>query len=176
MREVILECELAREFSEWFSIWGDLRHVRQALYDRRQIEDTGVNLFVRRAIWEGAVISYGRCYITGRRRSLLRKYKGGMKPEQRNRHDETLHWRDKHVGHRVDPALEVAITVAEVDAAGTLLKVSGRITPTISPSQVAAQELEDLAEALSDMVWEKELIPLERKIRDSYTPLRQPRK
>ena len=168
MSEVTLKCELAQEFSEWFSIWSDLLHVRQALYGRRQIEDTGANLFVRRAIWEGAVISYGRCYVTGRRRSLLRKYKEGMTLEQRNRHDETIHWRDKHVGHRVDQALEVATTVAEVDTAGTLLKVSGRITPTVSPSQVAAQELEDLAEVLKDMVWEKELIPLELKIRDSY--------
>jgi hypothetical protein len=151
MREVVLKGELAQEFSEWFSIWSDLLHVRQALYGRRQIEDTGVNVFVRRAIWEGAVISYGRCYKSGRRRSLLRKYIEDMTPEQRNRHDETIHWRDKHVGHRVDSALEVATTVAEVDAAGTLLKVSGRITPAFGPSHVAARELEDLTEALK--IW-----------------------
>jgi hypothetical protein len=60
------------------------------------------------------------------------------------------------------------MTVAEVDATGTLLKVSCRVTPTFGPSQVAAQELEDLTEALKERVWEKELVPLELKIRDSY--------
>lgn len=169
MSEVILKGELAQEFSEWFSIWNDLLHVRQALYDRRQIEDTGVNIFVRRAIWEGAVISYGRCYGTGRRRSLLRKYIDSMTPEQRNRHKLTIHWRKQHVAHRADPALEAYTTVAEVDAVGTLLKVSCRVASTFSPSQVAVQELEDLADALKDMVWENELVPLELKIRDSYT-------
>jgi hypothetical protein len=59
------------------------------------------------------------------------------------------------MAHPVDPALEVATVVTEIDATGSLLKVSGRITLAFSPLQAAVQKLEDLTKALKDMAWRR---------------------
>ena len=105
-RELVLKGEHAREYAEWFSIWCHLRQASQALHFRTGIERT--NMFARRALWDGAVIAHSRCFKSGVRRALLRQLLDDLSPPQRERHAETIRWRDRHIAHRVDRRLEKA--------------------------------------------------------------------
>ena len=44
----------------WCSLWADLLHVDMVLLAREGLAQDPRNLFARRALWDGAVIAYGR--------------------------------------------------------------------------------------------------------------------
>jgi hypothetical protein len=159
-REIILKTSLAREYAEWWSIWCDLLSSRQALHDRNGIEAKPSNMFGRRAMWDGAVVAYCRCYKTGRQRALLGKMLDSLTPSQRARHDEAMHWRDKHIAHRVDKKLETVMVVAIVDAADQVVEVEGRVTTSMSPAESAIAEFTEVVNLLKDRVWEERLVPI----------------
>lgn len=146
----------------------DMLQTNQALHDRGNIEETAANIFTRRAMWDGAVIAYCRCYKTGRRRALLKQLLDELTPPERARHDETIRWRDRHIAHRVDPDLETAAAIATLDAAGRLLKIEGRVTTSTYPPEQEVAELAGLVTLLKDRVWETRLVPLENKLRTEY--------
>ncbi|UYF92431.1 hypothetical protein OCS65_18295 [Rhodococcus aetherivorans] len=155
----------AAEYCEWHSAWTDLLYVRQALFCRKEIPDTPANMFLRRAAWEGAAIGYGRCFKTGRRRALLKQLIDSLDASQRERHEQVIHWRDKHIGHRVDPSLEQSVAQVRVNDDGSK-RVEVKLTVTPSPNEAEIQELEDLASTLMNMVHETRIGPLGTKILD----------
>jgi hypothetical protein len=163
-REIILKSPLAREYAEWWSIWCDLLSARQALHDRNGIEATPSNMFSRRALWDGAVVAYCRCYKTGRQRAMLGKMLDGLTRSQRARHDEAMHWRDKHIAHRVDKKLETVMVVAIVDAADQVVEVEGRVTTSMFPAESAIAELAEVVNLLKDRVWEERLVPIKNSL------------
>ncbi len=158
----------SREFAEWFSIWSDLLYARQVLYSRDQMPNIAANVFTRRALWDAAVVAYGRCFNTGVRRALLKQFVDTLSAAELARHTATLKWRDKHAGHRVDPKLEKSAAVGYFAADGRLVKVESEVTPTVAPEAEASTELQDLLSTLMNRVWEQRLTELEQRIRDSY--------
>lgn len=78
-----------------------------------------VDVFLRRALWEGAIVAYGRCFNTGNRQQLTRDLFDGLDPADVALHERFDQWRDTYVAHRVDRSRE------SVDAAIVLTKVAG---------------------------------------------------
>src|SRR5690348_2897323 len=61
----------ATMLERWSSVWADLQAADMALFERGKLNDSkGANLFHRRALWESAVASYGRCAVSGKRRKI----------------------------------------------------------------------------------------------------------
>ena len=81
----------------WCSLWADLLHVDMVLLAREGLAQDPRNLFARRALWEGAVIAYGRTVKPGRRQVLLRNLLDELLAEANRCHDDVMRWRDKHV-------------------------------------------------------------------------------
>src|SRR5436305_2020122 len=81
----------------WASVWGDLLHVDMVLHARDGIPEHPANLFARRALWEGAVIAYGRTAKAGRRQVLIKELLDALGEDAKRIHRDVLEWRDKHV-------------------------------------------------------------------------------
>lgn len=158
----------ARKMEAYGSSWFDMRAAAQIIYQRRQHPETMDNLFVRRGLLDGAVITYARCFAKGPRtnqadiRSLLEP----LSDEERQIHETVLQWRDKHVGHRVDKTLEdVAPFLLWGDwgrnAPTVRLRLVTRYTPALLDFD---QRFEDLALRLSISIWEEFLYPLQQEL------------
>jgi len=104
-----------------------------------------------RALWDAAVVAYGRCFNTGVRRALLKQFVDTLSAEELARHKATLKWRDKHAGHRVDPKLEKSTAVGYFVTDGRLVK-EGEVTPTVAPEAGAPTELQELLSTLMNRV------------------------
>jgi hypothetical protein len=80
----------------WASVWADLLHVDMVLHAREAIPEHPANLFTRRALWEGAVIAYGRTAKAGRREVLISEVLQALGDDSKRIHQDVLRWRDKH--------------------------------------------------------------------------------
>lgn len=63
-------------------------------------------VFAREACFEGAVMAYGRCFVSGqgtagRRPRLLEDFVAELEPELRDAHEYLLHLRDNRIGHHI---------------------------------------------------------------------------
>ncbi|WP_182865551.1 hypothetical protein [Mycobacteroides abscessus] len=100
---------------KWSSLWADLIHVNMVLAVRTQFADVGPNVFHRRALWESAVVSYGRMVVSEKRRNvdyeeLLRAARGDRGVDF---HETLMEWRHDHVAHRRSRALETVAVYAD---------------------------------------------------------------
>jgi hypothetical protein len=68
--QVALKTSEANRLGKWGSLWFDLQPVVMALDARRDTPNTFENVFVRRALWESAVVSYGRTEASTHKRKL----------------------------------------------------------------------------------------------------------
>lgn len=59
----------ANRLRKWGSLWLDLLHAEMVLHERQGLPDTPTNAFTPRALWESAVIAYGRMEFRPDRRS-----------------------------------------------------------------------------------------------------------
>ncbi len=114
---------------------------------------------------DGAIIAYGRCFVKG---SRYKAAKVNVKPlvvemgdDAINVHDKAMHWRDKHVAHRVNAQLEQSDVRLLWGASGTAqLTFRIRLVTTLGPDEEFAAKLGEHAKPLADHVGEKRLIPL----------------
>lgn len=79
------------------------------------LSDTATNAFHRRALWESAIVSYGRVEVSDRRRKLdyddlLRSARGERGVEF---HKTLMNWRHDHVAHRLPRDLETVAVFAD---------------------------------------------------------------
>ncbi len=164
--------QAADALADWASLWADLLHVDMTLHARGEVTNDAKHLFVRRALWEAAVISYGRTANTGRRRQRLTELVKGEGAAAEACHRDVMAWRDQHVAHRVDRLRERVEIAAILDPAqGRLKRVNVRVEPALGPED----EADDLAErfathvkALRDRVWTELFPALEQEIIEAY--------
>ena len=97
-----IEGNVASALSGWASLWADLLHVDMTLLARQGMPIDGAHLFARRALWEAAVVSYGRTAMSGRRQQRLTDLIATGGPEAARTHQDIITWRNQHVAHRVD--------------------------------------------------------------------------
>src|SRR5687768_6111515 len=97
----------AAELADLASLFGDLIIADMADHhiDAPELQGTGF-LYLRRACWEGSLIAYGRCFITGQgatgeSRTRLNDFLPALPQTLRESHDRLLLLRDKRIGHHV---------------------------------------------------------------------------
>lgn len=99
--------------ADLWSIVEDLKYVAAACQQITAMppepsEGSGQEL-LQRALWESAVIAYGRCFTGGKgylrpgapRTKIPEDFLGALDADERRMHSEILEERNQHVGHRV---------------------------------------------------------------------------
>jgi hypothetical protein len=151
---------------KWGSLWLDLLHTDMALHERQNLPNTAANVFTRRALWESAVISYGRMEFSDKRRRLthedLVRATGGEKALEF--HQQLNHWRHNHIAHRLSPAYETTAAVAHYADTGQpgLETLDLGISTWIGPADnsTLAEEFRQHVKALRDTLWQRYLAPI----------------
>jgi hypothetical protein len=166
-----IDDEIARELADLAGVWADLLLVEMCLHHRKSLTGgRSEQLFVRRGLWEQAVIAYARCYKTGRRRALPDQLRAQMGVGSLRVHDEIMRWRDKHVAHRVDQQLEetyISLTYPQGEKHARSVRV--RVVLPIGPEdERLVDELGELARELKNRLWEQSFPRLERRILDRF--------
>jgi hypothetical protein len=99
--------EAAHELSDLATAFGDLLIAGMAAHHFNEPTIQSAEfLYMRRACWEGAVISYARSFMSGqgsagRARASLISFLDHVSPELRASHERLIHLRNKRVGHHV---------------------------------------------------------------------------
>jgi hypothetical protein len=108
-RRVDIALEADPELADLVSIFNDLgiagmtaHHITEPV-----IQETKY-VFLRRACWESAIISYARCFgggqgVTNQTRTTLHSFVDQLPEHLREVHDQLLALRDKRIGHHVSP-------------------------------------------------------------------------
>ena len=165
VRRMLLGENDANRLGKWASLWADLIHVDMVLLARAQVSDIAANAFHRRALWESAIVSYGRMAVSDRRRKLdhddlLRAARGERGVEF---HKTLMNWRHDHVAHRLSRDLEtVAVYADYLDHAPEVLDSIGvSVSAAGGPSDDSPTLIEftEHVKMLRDTLWEKYLAP-----------------
>ncbi len=165
--ELRLDDPSVDELRDWASLWGDLMHVDMTLQAREGISKAPGTVFIRRALWESAVVSYGRTALSGRRQQKVDGLLDSLGPAARAFHREVMQWRNQHVAHRVDESREQTEARAIVDQdKREILGIRVKVNPVFGPED----EDDDLAvrfkayvEELRNLVWSQRMEPAERR-------------
>lgn len=156
----------------WCSAWCDLQAAAMVLHERKKSDDTAAaNLFLRRALWESAVASYGRCAVSSRRRDiafneLVQEIAGadGFAVHQR-----IMDWRHGHVAHRNRAefeSVETVLTYSNGPAQPTSLNVIVNIDAGPPNAAELVANFESHVTILRDAVWQKRMFPLAASVVD----------
>jgi hypothetical protein len=136
------------------------------LSERAEVPPAATNVFLRRALWESAIVSYGRMAVSEKRRKLdheelLRTARGDRGIEF---HELLMGWRHDHVGHRLSRELEsIDVYVDYLDADPSVLdSVRVAVSPSGGPPDNSpfAVEFREHVTALRDVLWERYLAPI----------------
>lgn len=98
----------------WCSAWADLLFADMALMYRSELDHAvPANLFHRRALWESAVVSYGRCAVSDQKRKIpFREFVEEVTGDEGVAlHQRIMDWRHGHVAHRKRAEFESIETV-----------------------------------------------------------------
>ena len=167
-----VEGETVDELVGWASLWADLLHVDMTLHARKDVPADAAHLFARRALWEAAVISYGRTAKSGRRQQRLTDLVSALGATAQKCHGDILVWRDRHVAHRVDLVRETVEIGAILDPAERRLKrLQIRVAPALGPEEEGddlVERFESHVKLLRDRVWEAHFPALEQKVLEDY--------
>lgn len=165
VRRATLDESDARRLGKWASLWADLIQTDMALSERTGLPDIPSNVFVRRALWEAAVVSYGRMAVSDKRNvdyeELVQSARGDRGIEL---HKTLMVWRHDHVAHRKSRDLEsVKIYADYLDSDPDVLdsirvQVASSGGPPVG-SHVAV-EFAKHVKALRDTVWMNYLAPI----------------
>lgn len=165
MNERLIRHELtsadANRLRKWASVWADLTHVRQVLYERAQLPNTAANVFLRRALWESAIASYGRMGASEKRKIDFQTFvseTGGSAAEQL--HEELMLWRHEHVAHRTGAQYEESVVEVFFDDQD-VNHLNVAVSTSIGPADESdlARGFHDHVDELRDHLWENYMAP-----------------
>jgi hypothetical protein len=152
----------------WSSLWADLLHTDMVLLARDRLSDDAPDLFARRALWEAAVVAYGRTAMSGRRQQQIGELVSSLGADAEKCHADVMAWRNQHAAHRVDLARETVDVRAVLDPAQRrVLRSAIRVSPVLGPEEEGsdlATRLQKHVKALRDLAWEQRIQPLEAKV------------
>lgn len=164
----LTDCE-ANRLRKWGSLWLDLLQVDMALHERAKLPNSLATTITRRALWESAVISYGRMGFSDVRNleyeELLETVSGDS---AKAFHAQVMGWRHGHVAHRTDEAYEETATVAQyadgnsTDPEALNLLISTWVGP--DDESPLAHQFRDHANKLRVVLWEKYLAPIGERV------------
>ncbi|WP_099025623.1 hypothetical protein [Mycolicibacterium palauense] len=158
--------------NRWSSAWSDLQAADMALHERRKLDDSKMaNVFHRRALWESAVASYGRCAVSNRKRKIAFKdfVAEILGDEGLAVHERIMDWRHGHVAHRNGAefeSVETGFTYANGPAHPTSINVALEIDAGPPNSAEFVTTFEDHVKTVRDALWEQKLFPLAASVVD----------
>lgn len=173
VRRTLLDIPDANRLGKWASLWADLIHAGMALLERSQLPMIPSTAFTRRALWESAIISYGRMQTSGKKRrleheDLLRKARGERGIEF---HEG---WRHGHVGHRNSEEFEAVRVFADHldNAPETLDSIRAEVVTSMGPpiNSVLEKEFSAHVEAVRATLWEQYLAPIGEELAHRTPP------
>lgn len=156
----------------WSSAWADLQAAGMALYERKQLDDTKAsNLFLRRALWESAIASYGRCAVSDQGRKIpFKEFVEEITGDEGLAvHEQIMDWRHGHVAHRKRSefeSVETVLTFASGPSHPTSLNVVLNIHSGPDNKAELVVAFDAHVTALRDAMWEKRMFPLAPSIVD----------
>ncbi|MGN6188716.1 MAG: hypothetical protein ACTHOE_07440 [Conexibacter sp.] len=164
--EAPVKGDSVHKLRNWCSLWADLLHVDMVLHGRDQFSADDARLvFVRRALWEGAVIAYGRTVGPSSRQLQVTELLPLLGEEAEACHHDVLQWRNRHVAHRQDRARELLTAHAVLDPeARRVTGIRVRVAPSVAPEDDGGELAERLRAhvyELRNLVWEQRIRPLE---------------
>jgi len=119
----------AADYADLVSMIDDLGRVIQTS-DALSAYAEEENAVVEAALWESAVITYGRCFTSGKsaigkrsRRKMPTEALDTLSPELREAHEQVMELRNRHVGHRVGEAGAVRVVAVHEYIGGPPLGV-----------------------------------------------------
>lgn len=149
----------------WCSAWADLLLAGMALLYRGELEDNlPATMFHRRALWESAVVSYGRCAVSDHKREIPFKdfVEEVTGDEGLALHERIMDWRHGHVAHRKRAefeSIETVLSFAKGSAHPTSLHiVLGIDLGPVNDSEFVAS-FETHIQTLRDAMYEKKIRP-----------------
>ena len=163
--QVELTVSEANRLRKWGSLWVDLLHADMALKERQDLPANLTHVFTRRALWESAVISYGRMQFSDRKRKLthedLIRDAGGE--EALAFHERLTEIRHNHIAHRLSPEYETTAVVAHYSDTGdrpTILELG--VSTWIGPPDESdlAEHFRRHISAVRDTLWKTYLAPI----------------
>jgi len=163
----------ANKLQKWGSLWADLLHVDMTLDHRRKLEAIPANVFARRALWEAAVVAYGRMAVSDRRRKVevddLLDVCGG--DDARALHERIMDWRHGHIAHRNRTEFEQVTVAAHYDDSDELDTITLVVAPAVGPlDEGMLDQFESHIYRLRNTLWERFLAPLAVEVaRDNPT-------
>lgn len=115
-RRAVLTGPELRHVQDYSSLHFDLWRIVQYLdlRDRLPVNDDGRDLFTRAALWEAAVITYGRLFSKGMRTQLDGWVKQLSRPE-RDQHDQVIAMRNLDIAHYLKRTALSSIIAVEFD-------------------------------------------------------------
>lgn len=167
--EAHLKSATARELEDWASLWSDLLHAEMILHTRAAIPAIPANHFARRALWEAAIVSYGRTAMSGRRRQQVEELLTFLGSPAKELHEDLMAWRNKHVAHRVDRTREQVDVRAMVDEAkrrvtGVKIRVRPVVGPEDQDNQQLASRVQEHVRVCKEAAWGQRIKPLEQRL------------
>lgn len=165
----------------WYSAWADLQFAGMSLFYLAELESKPANIFRRRALWESAVVSYGRCAVSARKRKIpfVDFVKAVAGDDGHAVHERIMDWRHGHVAHRNSADFESVETILAYAPSG------GRLSPTEMKIQLAVgagpdddtelvTAFERLVETVRNAMYEQKIRPLAVDIVDDLNARRVP--
>ncbi|MEV0772747.1 hypothetical protein [Nocardia salmonicida] len=158
----------ANVLRKWGSAWFDLVHADLALETRLNTPTSPANAFVRRSLWESAIISYGRVGQGEKKRKidLHALFTATGDPGASDFHNEIMEWRHDHVAHRKGARFEDVHAVVCYDVQPDVLALRLLIETSIGPSDddVLVAKFRAHVLLLRNTMWESFLAPLGEKV------------
>ena len=155
----------------WESAGNDLLQADMALLARRELKMELATIFHKRALWESAVVSYGRTVMSDHERKIpFKDYVEEIAgADGLAVHERVMDWRHGHVAHRKRPEFESVETVVTYvngsDAPSALHLVLGiDLGPEDEGEFVTS--FRQLVEVLRTSLYERRILPLVMKIVD----------
>lgn len=160
----------ARRLSHLTSLWADLQLVEMVLHYRRGLSKELVDVYLRRALWEEAIIAYARCFTSGRRPQVPSELIDQLSPDEQSIHRAALRWRHKHVAHRVEDmfeSVETSLVYRPTETEPRAARI--RLTVMIGPDDADLPDrLGQIAKALKDRIWTDHMAPTEIELLDHH--------
>jgi hypothetical protein len=154
-----------RTLAAWASIWFDLRTASLMAHARTEKEAKYPfeRLVELRAMLDGALITYGRCFTDGTRRSIadVEPLIVELGAEAERTHSEAMRLRHRHLAHRLDPEFEsTSVHYLWPKSSKENPTIRIRVTTYSEPGDESfAARLNGLCEDLASLVWRERMWP-----------------
>jgi len=134
--EAVIDGPLVNGFCDYGSVLFDLLRIKQLLDSRAKLPaftDQAPEAFTRAALWDAAVVAYGRCFGSGTRPTNMDQLVKQLPTESRSCHDQILTTRHKEVAHHDWPRQGKVLACAIFDPSGAIAGIRLRLFPIMGP-------------------------------------------